>query len=118
MLPALSFALLIAAPQGDVFVADAGLLVISGTAVRLSGIALPAEGTPARDVAREAVEGLVAGQMVTCRLGAQGLFSYREGTCAAGGADIGEALIERGLAWPCPALVARAGEEAAACISP
>ncbi|MEM8581231.1 MAG: thermonuclease family protein [Pseudomonadota bacterium] len=103
MVPLAAFVLLLAAPQGDVYVADAGTLVMSGQAVRLYGIDLPAAGTPQGDRAKAHVEELVSGKMVTCRMKGSGLLSYWDGTCFADGEDIGKALVMAGLALDCPA---------------
>lgn len=103
MIPLAAFVLLLAAPQGDVYVADAGTLVMSGQAVRLNGIDLPAAGTPQGDRAKAHVENFVSGKLVTCRMKGSGLLSYWDGTCFADGEDIGKALVIAGLALDCPA---------------
>jgi endonuclease YncB( thermonuclease family) len=104
MIPLVAFVLLLAAPQGDVYVADAGTLVMSGTAVRLDGIDLPAAGTPENAEAVSLVEDFVSGKLVTCRMKGSGLLSYWSGTCFADGEDIGQALVSAGLALDCPAV--------------
>ncbi|MDJ0994986.1 MAG: thermonuclease family protein [Dinoroseobacter sp.] len=104
MTPLVAFVLLLAAPQGDVYVADAGTLVMSGQAVRLDGIDLPAAETPHGMRAKAHVEDLVSGKMVTCRMKGSGLLSYWSGTCFADGEDIGQALVSAGFALDCPAI--------------
>lgn len=101
MFPVVAFALLIAAPQGDVYVADAGTLVISGTAIRLQGVDLPPARSDARAAATAMVEDMVAGKMVTCRMEGTSLLSYRAGACAVDGQDIATALIRQGHARAC-----------------
>ncbi|WP_425091531.1 thermonuclease family protein [Tropicimonas sp. S265A] len=103
MIPLVAFVLLLAAPQGDVYVADAGTLVMSGTAVRLDGIDLPHANSDQGAQAKRLVEDFVAGKMVTCRMQGSGLLSYWSGTCFADGEDIGQALVSAGLALDCPA---------------
>jgi len=104
MIPLVAFMLLLAAPKGDVYVADAGTLVMSGTAVRLDGIDLPAAHTPDGQIAKQLVEALVADKLVMCRMKGSGLLSYRTGTCSVEGEDIGKALVSAGLALDCPAV--------------
>lgn len=103
MIPLVAFVLLLAAPQGDVYVAEAGTLVMSGQAVRLDGIDLPASGTPQGDRAKAHVERFVSGKMVTCRMKGSGLLSYWSGVCYADGEDIGKELVVAGLALDCAA---------------
>lgn len=103
MTPLAAFVLLLAAPQGDVYVADAGTLVMSGRAVRLDGIDLPAASSPEGAQAKAHVESLVSGKMVTCRMQGSDLLSYWSGRCFADGDDIGQALVSGGFALDCPA---------------
>lgn len=104
MTPLVAFVLLLAAPQGDVYVADAGTLVMSGQAVRLDGIDLPAATSPEGAEAKALVENFVSGKMVTCRMKGSGLLSYWSGRCFADGEDIGQVLVSAGLALDCPAV--------------
>lgn len=104
MTPLVAFMLLLAAPRGDVYVADAGTLVMSGQAVRLDGIDLPAAGSADAMRAKSHVEAFVAGKLVTCRMKGSDLLSYWSGTCFADGEDIGKALVAAGLALDCPAV--------------
>ena len=101
MLPIVALALLITAPQGDVYVADAGTLVISGTAIRLHGVDLPPARSPARAAATEMVQDMVAGKRVTCRLVGASLQNFGAAACSVDGQDIAQALIRQGHAIEC-----------------
>lgn len=106
MPPLVAFVLLLAAPHGDVYVADAGTLVMSGTAVRLEGITVPPAGSPQAAAAADMLRMIVSGKLVTCRMEGTAMASYTTGTCRADGEDIAEALIASGHAQDCAAQTA------------
>lgn len=101
MFPLVAFVLLLAAPKGDVYVADAGTLVMSGTAVRLEGISVPPANSPQGEAAAEMLRAIVEGKLVTCQMQGAGIQSFASGTCQADGEDIGAALIASGHAREC-----------------
>lgn len=101
MIPLVAFVLLLAAPRGDVYVADASTLVMSGTAVRLEGIAVPPAQSPQGLAAAEMLRSIVAGKLVTCRMEGAAMESFATGTCRADGEDIAAALIASGHAQDC-----------------
>lgn len=101
MFPLVAFVLLLAAPKGDVYVADAGTLVMSGTAVRLEGIAVPPPNSLQGQAATEMLRAFVEGKLVTCQMQGAGIASFASGTCQADGEDIGAALIASGHAREC-----------------
>jgi len=98
------FALLLAAMQGEAYVADGATLVIGGTPVQLSGIDVPDARTPDGAAARAEVQGIVARSVVTCRSEGERSGERVLATCRAGGADIAATLVRRGLALDCAAV--------------
>ena len=96
-----SFALLLAAAEGDTYVVDAGTLVISGNAVHLRGIDLPGSESDAGKAAKQTVEDLIEGHTVTCRLEGVYVQGYGDGVCFVDGVDIAETLISDGKALDC-----------------
>ncbi len=98
---ATGFALLLAAAQGDVFVARGDTLVISGTPVRLHGIELPELSRAQADTARRHMQEIVQGKFVTCRVSDEQIDQQRLGTCTADGEDIAAAMVASGLALDC-----------------
>ena len=95
------FALLLAALQGETYVADGATLVIGNTPVQLEGIDVPSARTPDGALARAEMQAIVAGKIVTCRTeGARG-GAPQLAVCQAGGADIAAELVSRGYALDC-----------------
>lgn len=102
-LAASGFTLFIAAAAGDVFVPQAGQLVISGTAVVLDGVDTPSPGSEIGRAARTAVLDSIDGQPVICRVGPRDVSdTARRGVCFADGVDLGAMLVRSGLALDCP----------------
>ncbi|MEO1677666.1 MAG: thermonuclease family protein [Pseudomonadota bacterium] len=95
------FALLIAALQGQAYVADGSTLVIRGTAVLLSGIDVPDRRSPQGEAARAEVQTLVADRVVMCRSSGERRGALVLATCTIDGEDLGAMLVERGLALDC-----------------
>ena len=98
------FALLLAAMQGEAYVADGATLVIGGTPVQLSGIDVPDVRTEIGAAARAEVQGIVAASVVTCRSEGERSAGRILATCRAGGDDIAATLVRRGLALDCAAM--------------
>lgn len=91
--------LLLAAPRGDVYVADGQTLVMSGTAIRLEGISVAPPHSPQGQAAADMLRSIVSGKLVTCRSNVGGLSDLAAtGSCRADGADIATALIASGHA--------------------
>lgn len=101
MIPLAAFVLLLAAPRGDVYVADANTLVMSGTAVRLEGIRVPPPNSAQGEAAADKLRDLVDGKLVTCRMENTFLSSFATGSCRADGQDIASAMIAAGHAEAC-----------------
>ncbi|PRY23781.1 hypothetical protein CLV78_104273 [Aliiruegeria haliotis] len=98
---ATGFALLLTAVQGEVYVARADTLVISGTAVRLRGIVLPDQSRDEEEAARQVVQAIVKGHFVSCRLNGERDGHMMLGKCLADGEDIADMLVSQGVALEC-----------------
>ncbi|URF47312.1 thermonuclease family protein [Dinoroseobacter shibae] len=101
MTPLVAFVLLLAAPRGDVYVADARTIVMSGTAVRLEGIAVPPAQSEQGAAAAEMLRRLVADKLVTCRMEGAAIGGFTTGACRADGEDLAMALVASGHAREC-----------------
>ena len=75
--------------------------------IRISGIDAPelhqtcsveARTYACGDIARVALDAMVAGRLVTCRISGGDRYGRRLASCEAGGQDIGAALVSRGYA--------------------
>lgn len=101
MVLATGFALILAASQGEVYVARGDMLVIAGTPVRLHGIDLPAGPRPQANSARAEMQRIVQDHVVTCRVSTERVANHRLATCMADGEDIAAELVSRGHALDC-----------------
>jgi endonuclease YncB( thermonuclease family) len=87
---------------------DGDSLRLDGKDIRLAGIDAPElhqtclrdgqRSYPCGEVARKALSELIAGRLVTCRLGARDRYRRRLATCEAAGEDVGAALVKKGYA--------------------
>jgi endonuclease YncB( thermonuclease family) len=82
-------------------------LVVGATKIALRGIAVPeveetAVEEPAEDAAKRFLSNLVLGRVVTCVLTGERAWDRIYATCTLDGKDLGQALVEAGLARDCP----------------
>lgn len=98
------FALLLAALQGEAYVADGQTLVIAGTPLQLDGIDVPERRSAAGQAARAAVQSIVDGHTVLCRSGGDRHGMTILATCTYDGRDLAAELVARGLALDCAAM--------------
>ena len=86
-------------------VLNGNTLVVGATRIALRGIAVPeaAEaGEPPEDAATAFLSKLVIGRTVTCALSGERAWDRIFATCSLDGRDIGQALVEAGVARDCP----------------
>jgi endonuclease YncB( thermonuclease family) len=92
---------------GVAAVIDGDSIRVAGLEVRLAGVDAPelrqtcrAEGRdyPCGEAARRALDALVGGHVVTCRLDGRDRYGRRLGACERAGADVGAALVRSGHA--------------------
>ncbi|SDJ29358.1 thermonuclease family protein [Aliiruegeria lutimaris] len=98
---ATGFALLLAASQGEVYVARGDTLVISGTPIRLHGIERPQNSRKEAETARQQMQRIIEGSFVTCGISDKRIGHQRIGTCTANGEDIAAAMVASGHALDC-----------------
>ena len=102
MILASGFALLLAALQGEAYVADGATLVISGTPISLSGVDVPDKRSAQGQAAQAAVQHIVNGHTVLCRSNGERWGAKILATCTFDGRDLGAELVTLGLALDCP----------------
>lgn len=95
------FALLLAAMQGEAYVADGATLVIAGTPVQIDGIDVPDRRSGPGQAAQAAVQAIVDGHVVICRASGARHGTRMLATCTYDGNDLGAELVARGLALDC-----------------
>ncbi|WP_165354678.1 thermonuclease family protein [Tropicimonas sp. IMCC6043] len=101
MVLATGFALLLAASQGEVFVAQGDTIVIAGTPIRISGIDMPRASHREAERARNGMQEIVRNRFVACRVSDEMVSNHRLGNCTADGEDIAATLVALGLALDC-----------------
>lgn len=96
-------ALAIVATVAEVRVIDADTIEVSGTKVRLQGVAAPERGHPAYEPGRVFVQDLMAASDgVTCHLTGEISHNRKIGTCFVDDQDLSALVIAAGLARDCP----------------
>lgn len=84
-------------------VRDGDTIEISGTAIRLQGIAAPALSESYGENTKHAMQELVRGQQVYCELTGEKSYDRWIGTCfLSDGTDLSAAIVAMGLARDCP----------------
>jgi endonuclease YncB( thermonuclease family) len=98
-------AIALAAPSGaQTRVVDGDTLELDGTVYRLNGIDAPEHGQRCGDWncgsdATDALVEIVKGREVTCDPISEDGYGRVIATCYAGGTDLGQELVDKGLAW-------------------
>ncbi len=81
---------------------DGDTVVVAGVRVRLKGVDAAELGTPLGEKARQAMLGIVTGDL-TCRLTGERTWHREVGYCyTTDGTDINQAVIAQGAALACP----------------
>lgn len=83
-------------------VRDGDTIEIADIPIRLNGIAAPELDEPQGQAARDFVQDLVSGKIVSCDLNGERSYDRVIGVCFVGDKDIGELIISAGLARDCP----------------
>lgn len=83
-------------------VRDGDTIELAGVAVRLNGVAAPELDEPVGQEAKRYMHELVAGETVRCDLNGERSYDRVIGVCFIDGEDIGEMIINAGLARDCP----------------
>ena len=92
---------------GSAHVVDGDSIRLDGQDIRIAGIDAPAlrqtclvdgRSCACGDIARKALEAMLAGRHVTCRISRRNRYGRRVASCETGGEDIGAALVRSGYA--------------------
>ena len=92
---------------GSAHVVDGDSIRLDGQDIRIAGIDAPelrqtclvdGRSCACGDIARKALEAMLAGRHVTCRISGRDRYGRRLASCEAEGEDIGAALVRRGYA--------------------
>jgi endonuclease YncB( thermonuclease family) len=88
-------------------VVDGDSIRLDGRVIRISGVDAPelrqtclvhSRPYACGDVAKRALDDMVAGRLVTCRVSSRDRYGRRLASCEAGGEDVGAGLVSRGFA--------------------
>ena len=88
--------------KGRARVIDGDTLYVGRIKVRLNGIDAPERGQARFRAATRALQGLVAGKVVLCRLNGDTSYDRYIGSCYVDGYDLAAAVISTGNALDCP----------------
>lgn len=86
---------------GTPTVIDGDTIKVSGTTIRLNGIAAPEMSDPGGAAARQALIAITQGKSVSCKPDGTYTHGRTVAICTADGADIAETLIRDGYARDC-----------------